>query len=65
VKTKDRNQYNLVKFFLDAKERVIKVEIDGKPSKLAYPLSREEAQRFAERFWSTHDIEWINAQEPL
>ena len=28
---------NLVKFFLDAKERVIKVEIDGNPSKLATP----------------------------
>jgi hypothetical protein len=56
---------NLVKVFLDAKERVIKVEIDGNPSKLAYPLSREEAQRFAKRSWSTHEIEWINAEEPL
>jgi|HubBroStandDraft_4_1064222.scaffolds.fasta_scaffold481141_1 hypothetical protein len=55
---------NLVKFFLDAKERVIKVEIDGKPSKLPHPLSREEAQRFAKRFWSTHDIEWISDINP-
>jgi hypothetical protein len=45
--------------YLDDKDRVIGMKIDGKYSAVIYPITREEALKTVNRYWSGRKAEFV------